>query len=110
MNLINKPYHLCFETFANELRMKIMKELLKKPMHVEELTAAVGVERSRVSHSLQMLRTCNLVETKKEGKRMIYMAKEHTFFHNKGTGILAIIDNHIDHHCHQCGKMKGGSQ
>lgn len=102
-----KPHHLCFETFANQLRMDIMKLLLKKPMHVEELTKELGVERSRVSHSLQMLRQCKLVEVKKDGKRSIYSAKHGTFFHAKGNGVLNVMDNHIKTHCKGCAKLHG---
>ena len=33
----NKHYHLCFDTLANELRMKIIDNLKEKPLSVEEI-------------------------------------------------------------------------
>ncbi len=100
------PYHLCMETFASELRMNIIKLLLQGPKSVNELTEALHAERSRVSHSLQMLRTCNLVTVEKKGKQSIYAARKDALFSNQGTGILHIIDQHVTHHCNGCAKQK----
>ena len=35
--LVQVPYNLCFETFANELRVQIIQALMKKSLSVKEL-------------------------------------------------------------------------
>ena len=62
------PYHLCFETLANELRIEILRLLIEKPCSVQELSQKLDAEQSRVSHALKMLRTCSFVVVEKRGK------------------------------------------
>src|SRR3989344_69824 len=107
-----KPYHLCFETFSNELRIKILNALQEKPMSVNELAEKTGVERSNVSHSLQMLRLCRLVDVRKSGKNMIYSIKDKSLLNgvpSQGANTLfKVIDTHVDHFCKTCAKTNEG--
>jgi|SRR3989344_2300567 len=103
-----KPYHLCFETFSNELRIKIIDLLNQKPMSVNELADSIGVERSNVSHSLKMLRMCRLVDVRKSGKNMIYSIKDNSLVSGAAASsgnLFKIIDEHADHFCKTCAKM-----
>ncbi len=104
----NRPYHLCFETLSNQLRLQILEVLRHGPMNVTELAMKLHAERSRVSHSLAMLKLCSYVDTKKQGKEMIYSIKDNTPLtaHQPGTSIFAIVDNHIDSHCKGCNKLR----
>lgn len=97
---------LCFETLANELRVQILKILHEKPMNVNELTEKLGVERTRVSHSLQMLRDCKLVTVTKQGKEHIYTINNASPFFSteqKG-GLFTLMQEHKQKSCGSCYK------
>lgn len=66
------PFHLCFETLSNDLRLRIIRELSEGPRTVSQLSAGLGVEQSRLSHSLAMLKTCRFVESTQRGKNRLY--------------------------------------
>ena len=106
-----KPYHLCFETLANELRLKIIENLKEKPLSVEELSARVSAERSTVSHSLQMLRECSYVDVEKAGKQRVYSLKRGVFEalqeNAGGKSVFSVLDSHIECFCNNdCKKIK----
>ena len=103
-----KPYHLCFETLANELRIKIIELLSIRAMNVNEISERLGAERSRVSNSLHVLKGCNVVESKKLGKNMLYSLKDKSYLKalQSGNSVFSIIDEHINTYCDSCYKLK----
>ena len=98
---------LCFETLANELRVQILKCLQEKTMNVTELTEKTGVERTRVSHSLQMLRDCKLVTLTIQGKEHIYAINNSSPFFSKEQkgGLFALMQEHKQKSCGTCYKV-----
>jgi len=102
------PDHACcLETFANELRMRLLKELQAGPKNVTQLTAATKVERSRVSHALMELRKCNVVRTEKVGREVLYRLNEGTPLTTKAKGsLLQLIEQHAAANCKRCHKMR----
>jgi len=107
----NKPYHLCFETLASDLRIKIIDELKKEALSVEDLAKRVKTERSTVSHSLKMLRDCSYVDVEHRGKERFYSLKSGSFetIHSnaKNNSIFQVIDQHIECFCNNdCKKIK----
>jgi DNA-binding transcriptional ArsR family regulator len=105
-------YDLCFETLANDLRVKILKVLREKPVSVQELAKRLNAEQSRVSHSLKMLRTCNYVEVKRQGKQHIYFIKSQLIEgmplpkNKESASIFEFIQNHIEKYCNfECKKI-----
>ncbi len=111
MNIIltEKPYHLCFETLASDLRVKIIDNLSKKSMSVSELSQAVNAERSNVSHSLKMLKDCSYVKAEKNGKEMIYSIIPGVMdgFSSHNEGLFKPIDKHMECFCNNdCKKLK----
>lgn len=97
--------YLCFETLANELRVQILKELKKKPMNVNDLVEQMHVERTRVSHSLQMLRDCKFVIMTKQGKERIYAINKHSPLYTKDYAtVFDAIINHKEKNCKGCKK------
>jgi len=96
-------YHKCFDTLANELRIKIISSLNERPMSVEELSEKVGAERSRVSHSLKTLRVCNYVDVEKQGKQRIYALRKGILAEHadpvSGNDIFRFVENHFEYHC-----------
>jgi ArsR family transcriptional regulator len=57
---------------ADETRLAVMRELLRRPCNVGELNEAVRVEQSLLSHHLRVLRDAGLVESEREGKAVRY--------------------------------------
>jgi len=105
-----KPYNLCFETLSNDLRLKILKELSEKPRSVNDLAKVVGVEQSRLSHSLSMLRLCNYVNVEIRGKKRIYaltpVIKEGLRLGKERSNIFEYMDSHIAAACkNHCNKL-----
>ena len=109
---IMESMHLCFETIANELRVKILSALKNKQMNVNELVQQLGVERSRVSHSLQMLRDCKFVHVEQKGKQRMYeINQESPLFISKEQqhntpGLFPLIQTHKDNICMDCYKLR----
>lgn len=103
-----QPYHLCFESLANELRIKILAALKERPHTVNELTARLGVERSRVSHSLQMLRDCNIIRSQKNGKHRLYSLNSDSPLTDLRihSTMFTIFDDHIEKFCQKCWKVE----
>ncbi len=105
-------YNLCFETLSNELRIKVLKELKKKPKTVLELSDKFKVEQSRLSHSLKVLKSCNFVKSETKGKTRVYSLKAGILKSiEKGEDIFSVIDEHVTNFCgNNCGKIKAVSR
>lgn len=104
------PYHLCFETLSSELRLQILKRLQERSYSVSELCSELHAEQSKVSHSLSMLRTCNYVEVKQDGKKRIYslnpLVKDGLHASKPGANLFDLVDSHVAHCCNfECKKL-----
>ena len=67
-----------FKIFGDSTRIRILHALLEKSRSVTELSDALKMEQSAVSHQLKILRTSELVRSRREGKMMIYeLADDH---------------------------------
>ena len=60
------------QALATPSRLLILAHLQNGPSTVGDLTAAVGMEQSAVSHQLRLLRNLGLVEGDRDGRRIIY--------------------------------------
>lgn len=61
-----------YKIFGDPTRLRILDVLLNKPMCVNEISEAIEVSQSAVSHQLKNLRASNLVKTEKIGKNVNY--------------------------------------
>ncbi len=93
-------YELFFETLSNRLRIQIILALEKSPMTVGELSGKLGEEQSKVSHSLEALRACRVVQVKESGRKRVYSLNKHTIL-----PILRLIDSHVCENCRACEKI-----
>lgn len=91
--------HLFFETLATKLRIDIIEKLRERPLCVEELSAGLSQERSKVSHALRSLYDCGFVSVKKEGKRRIYSLNKDTVI-----PVLELVEKHVRRYCKICKK------
>jgi len=69
---------LLFEALSNESRISILNLLRKGPMSVGEISEALGLEQTAVSHNLKCLAFCGLATCEKEGKMRVYELNHET--------------------------------
>jgi len=99
----NSTYHFFFGSLSNPLRVEIVLSLRKKQKSVNELSKDLGVEQSKISHALVLLKNCNIVEAKQKGKQRIYFLNKKTMI-----PILNLIDKHAKKFCGGVCEMCGG--
>lgn len=87
-------YNIFFSNLANPLKIGIILSLREKEKCVGEIVAELKVEQSKVSHALQSLRECKIVEVKQKGKERLYSLNKSTI-----VPMLELIDNHAAVHC-----------
>ena len=63
---------LLFQALSNEYRLKILNVLRNGPKSVGDISKAVGLEQTVVSHNLKCLSFCGLVMNERLGKMRIY--------------------------------------
>lgn len=67
-----------FKVFGDSTRVRILIALFESELCVCDISEALGMTQSAVSHQLQILRTNKLVKSRREGKQMYYsLADEH---------------------------------
>ena len=93
----NSTYNVFFKNLSNPLRISIVSSLKDKEKNVTELSKALKVEQSKVSHALKNLRSCNIVDVKQRGKERIYSLNRKTI-----VPMLKLIDKHAKSFC-DCG-------
>jgi ArsR family transcriptional regulator, nickel/cobalt-responsive transcriptional repressor len=73
-------------------RLLILARLRHAPSTVSELTEAVGMEQSAVSHQLRLLRTMGLVTTARNGRNVTY-----SLYDNHVASLLDEAVYHAEH-------------
>ncbi len=67
-----------FRVFADSTRIRILWLLRQGEMCVEDISKGAGISMSACSHQLKTLRDSDLVETRRDGKRILYkISDEH---------------------------------
>lgn len=78
-----------YKIFGDSSRVKILVALTQSEMCVGEISEFLSITQSAVSHQLRILKTSNLVKSRRDGKNVIYsLADEH---------IKHIIDCGMEH-------------
>ncbi len=65
-----------FQALANPTRIQILELLKEKERGVSELLECLNVEQSNASQHLAVLRSKNLVSTRKEGNQVFYSLRD----------------------------------
>ncbi|MGH9069874.1 MAG: ArsR/SmtB family transcription factor [Acidimicrobiales bacterium] len=60
------------QALATPSRLRILARLRQGPCSVNELSDAVGMEQSAVSHQLRLLRNLGLVDDTRRGRHVVY--------------------------------------
>ncbi len=61
-----------FRVFGDSTRIRMLWILRSGEMCVDDLATAAGISMSACSHQLKTLRTADLVEARRDGKRILY--------------------------------------
>jgi len=100
--LSQNSYNIFFTNLANPLKIGIILSLRKKEKNVSELVKELNVEQSKISHALQSLKSCSIVNVNQKGKERIYSLNKNTII-----PMLELIDKHALAHCNCASCMKG---
>jgi DNA-binding transcriptional ArsR family regulator len=109
--LKSAPYHLCFETLGNDLRIKILSALAESPKSVQLIAGKTGASQSAVSHALAELKECSFVSSIARGKERIYNLNKSlsSVVGNAKPGtpeFLSVMEKHFQQNCrNKCRKM-----
>ena len=95
-------YNIFFTNLANPLKIGIILTLRKKDKNVSEIVKELGVEQSKVSHALKLLKNCNIVNVKRKGKERVYSLNKETIL-----PMLELIDQHSSLYCKNKCCMRG---
>ena len=80
-----------FKVFGDSTRIKILYDLFGGEKNVTEICADLEMNQSAVSHQLKLLKTARLINSRREGKQMIYfLADDHV------KTIIAMGKEHIE--------------
>ncbi len=80
-----------FKVFGDSTRIRILYALLQSEMCVYEIAELLNMTHSAISHQLRMLKQMKLVNTRREGKTIIYsLADSHI------SGIISQGMEHIN--------------
>ena len=69
-----------FKALAHPLRIRILDELRKGELSVNDLGARLDVEQSNLSQQLAVLRTRNILATRKDGQNVYYSVRDPQLF------------------------------
>ncbi len=81
---------LFFKALSNQYRISILDLLRAGPRNVSEISEALGLEQTIVSHNLKCLTFCGLVNPERVGKTRVYSLNKQTV-----EPILTMGDRHI---------------
>ena len=76
-----------FRVFGDSTRIRILYELLNGEKCVQDISAALNISQSAVSHQLQILRVNRLVKYRKEGRTVFYSLDDNHIFSIINQGI-----------------------
>ncbi len=85
-----KGLSLLFKAISNECRLGILNTLRTGPKSVNEISQALGVEQTAISHNLKCLAFCGLVTAQRSGKMRIYSLNMETV-----EPIIRLCDKHV---------------
>ena len=102
---MTNKYYIFFGNLANPLKIEIITALKLGALSVQELTKKLNQEQSKISHALQSLKHCSIVQVKQQGKQRIYSLNKETML-----PILKMIDKHENKFCRGCKALGEGNE
>ena len=65
-----------FKALADKTRQDILELLMEEDMNVTDICSGFRISQPTISHHLQILKDCHLLESRKEGKNIYYYVRE----------------------------------
>jgi DNA-binding transcriptional ArsR family regulator len=65
-----------FKALADKTRQDIIELLCEKELNVTDICSEFNISQPTVSHHLQILRNCDLIISRKEGKMTFYSVRK----------------------------------
>ena len=69
-----------FKALAHPLRIRVLDELRKGEMGVNDLSSRLNVEQSNLSQQLAVLRNRNILSARKDGQNVYYSVRDPQLF------------------------------
>ncbi|MDD5147918.1 MAG: ArsR family transcriptional regulator [Candidatus ainarchaeum sp.] len=88
---------LFFGMFANKLKVRILEELMARPMGVTELADSLEAERSKVSHALLSMNSCRIIGVEEKGRQRLYYLNRETV-----VPMMRLAERHVSKNCEKC--------
>lgn len=67
-----------FKVFGDSTRLKILNVLFEEEMCVKDISGALNMTQSAVSHQLKVLKQSRLIRSRRDGKQIFYsLADDH---------------------------------
>lgn len=78
-----------FNAFSDPTRVQILAQLIGRELCVNDITQAVELSQSAISHQLRILKQMHLIKFRREGKNILYsLADDH---------VLTILQMGLEH-------------
>ncbi len=92
---------LLFKALSNDSRVSILNLLRNGPKNVGEISRALRLEQTAVSHNLKCLAFCGLVTNNRVGKTIEYALNQETV-----EPIFRLADRHVSKYAHNLRSCK----
>ncbi|OYT34635.1 MAG: hypothetical protein B6U87_01755 [Candidatus Aenigmarchaeota archaeon ex4484_52] len=89
-----KSYNNFFNNFSNKTRFNIILALWEECLSAGDIAKKLQEEQSKISHNLQKLTKCNILNVRKKGKQRIYCLNKQTVI-----PILELAKKHVEKYC-----------
>lgn len=83
-----------FKVFGDTTRMKILFALFKSELSVNAISDILGMQQSAISHQLKILKSNDLVTSRREGKTIIYSLSDDHVYQIIAQGFEHILEEH----------------
>ena len=87
-------YEKFLKTFANKKRLLIISSLRKGRLNVSKISHESGLNQTTVSHNLNKLKDCGIVDVEQAGRYRYYHLNKETI-----EPLLLMIDKHVKKNC-----------
>ena len=92
--MLKNTYKIFFGTLNSKFRVEIINLLRKESKNVTEISKALNMNQTTVSHNLARLKKCGFVFVKNNGKERIYTLNSKTI-----KPLMMLIDQHMNTYC-----------
>ena len=87
-------YDRFLRTICNRTRLAIIQSLREGPKNVTQLTDALGIHQTSVSHGLKRLLVCGFVFVERNGKERVYSLNKETI-----KPLIILMEDHVNNYC-----------